>query len=108
MRQRFTLAGRLAHLSLFTAACFGAVQSIDCGSVADTGFSAGAWPAPGGSIAYSIPNPPCGGIGCHPALLRLLFVHDSDYRRPAVHRNAELCGDVGGWTIPEAVLRFDQ
>lgn len=56
--QKFTRAGRLARLLFVATCCFGAAQSIDCGSATDTGFSAGTWPAPGGSIAYTIPNPP--------------------------------------------------
>ncbi len=43
---------------LAPALLLGASQTIDCGGPGDTGFSAGTWPAPGGTIAYTIPNPP--------------------------------------------------
>ncbi len=42
------------------ALLFSAVQLIDCGGPGDTGFSAGTWPAPGGTIAYTIPVLPPG------------------------------------------------
>lgn len=59
MRSYFTRAGRLARLFLLASSLFAAVQSIDCGGPTDSGFSAGTWPAPGGTIAYTIPvNPP--------------------------------------------------
>jgi len=47
-------------LALYALAlsCLAAAQTIDCGGPGDTGFSAGVWPAPGGTIAYTIPNPP--------------------------------------------------
>ncbi len=62
MQMRSTRAGRLARLFLLAASCFGAVSSIDCGSAADTGFSAGTWPDPGGTLAYMIPVTPPGTI----------------------------------------------
>ncbi len=63
MRSYLTRAGKLARLFLFTAAaCFGAAQTIDCGSATDTGFSSGTWPAAGGTVAYTIPVTPPGSV----------------------------------------------